>query len=214
MLRCTVLLSFLLTIGACSHNQPIEPGLLSAEEVEKYTPETQFQLANAKRAVLSAEKQYGPNSTQVAVALNSLGMAYKDVGGIRSALTHFRRALSIYELALGEMHLDVATTLENLADIYYSPNNFDVKVPMYRRILTIREKNLGPDHPTLINNLDQLAELYTKENQFDIADPLYERALKLAEKSLPAKDPVLARIKNNIRASKLKRTYLRNLGLG
>ena len=71
----------------------------------------------AKKALEVAEKNVGPNHSDVATSLNSLALLYNTQGHYAQAEPLYKRSLAIREKALGPDHPKVATSLNNLAGL-------------------------------------------------------------------------------------------------
>ena len=69
-----------------------------------------------KRALLIAERNFGPTHPVLAEYFHSLGLAELDQGDYPAARLHFQQALSIYPARYGEWHELVATGYSVMAD--------------------------------------------------------------------------------------------------
>ena len=155
----------------------------------------------AKKALEVAEKNVGPDHTNVAVSLGNLASLYRAQGRYAQAEPLYKRALTMREKALGADHPDVATSLSNLAELYVAQGQYARAEPLYKRALTIREKALGPDHPDVAASLSSLAELYRAQGQYVKAEPLCKRSLTAREKALGPDHPEWPRFSRTWRRS-------------
>jgi CHAT domain-containing protein/Tfp pilus assembly protein PilF len=149
-------------------------------------------LAAAQDELRLSEATFGPESLNLATALNRLGKVYESLNSMSEATAALQRALAIREKALGSDHPDVAESLCWLAHTSWEQGKYADAEQMYRRSLAIREKALGPDHPDVAESLDGLAEVYSVKGRFDEAEPLYRRGLAIREKTLGPEDPEVA----------------------
>jgi serine/threonine-protein kinase len=142
-----------------------------------------------RQALAVLEKAHGPDSPEVAAALNDLGVCYGYRGEMDKAEPLFQRALRIREKALGPKDPKVAATLNNLAFIAISRKRYSEAELLLRRGLAIRTAALPADHPDLAANLEALGVLYEGEDRFSEAEPLQRRALAIEEKALGPDHP-------------------------
>jgi tetratricopeptide (TPR) repeat protein len=145
-----------------------------------------------KQAAAIDEKTWGPESTNVAVNLNNLGLICLDTSRYTEAEPLFKRALAIDEKALGPDNPSVATNLDNLAELYHDEGRYNEAEPLYKRASAIYEKVLGPEDTDLATNLSNLGELYDDEGRYAEAEPLLKRALAIHEKALGPDHPDVA----------------------
>ena len=106
------------------------------------------------------EKQYGPDSPNVARALNVLNFIYRMQGRYAEAEPLAQRALDIREKALGP----IIPMLRNPSPFWGCfieiESRFADAEPLYKRALAINEKALGPDHQYVAQALSNLASFY------------------------------------------------------
>ena len=154
--------------------------------------------ADAQARLAWIEREYGPESLELASALNSIGDSLWRDARHAEAEPLYKRALAIDEKALGPEHPDVATDLNNLASLYHDQGRYAEAEPLYERALAIDEKALGPDHPDVATSLSNLAVLYKAQGRYAEAEPLYERALAIDEKAFGPEHPDVATSLNNL----------------
>jgi tetratricopeptide (TPR) repeat protein len=114
------------------------------------------------QALKAAETVFGPQSQEVALLLNNLGMLLADSGKSQEAGAHLERALAIWESALPSNHPDVARALTNLAAFYCSTGKYSTAEPLFHRALSSAENGLGPENPLLAKILAEYAVLLRK----------------------------------------------------
>jgi CHAT domain-containing protein/Tfp pilus assembly protein PilF len=144
-----------------------------------------------QRAVAIAEKS-GKEDQHLALALVTVGDAYRFQGDLERAKPLYERSLKIYEQVLGPEDLLVADNLDYLADIYRQQHDFDKAEELYRRALEIRKKKLGGEHSSVGASLDNLATLYMANSDYARAEPLYRQALAIRERVLGGEHPDVA----------------------
>jgi CHAT domain-containing protein/Tfp pilus assembly protein PilF len=145
----------------------------------KYTEATPL----AQRLVIIAERESGPDHSNLGSALMMLGSLYDEQARYVEAEPLYKRALTIYEGSYGADHPVVALALANLANLYVRESRYNDAERLYQRSLAIREKALGPDHIDVGQALGSLASLYDDEARYDEAEPLYKRSLAILEKA-------------------------------
>lgn len=139
------------------------------------------------RDVLAAfEREHGPESLQVAAALDLLveSLRHGGKGADPEARLAAERAVRIKESRLGSEHLDVATSVTNLAHLSFETGDFAGARSLYKRALGIREKLLGPDHLEVARSLNGVGNVELSTGNYTAARQCYERALAIRSRTL------------------------------
>ncbi len=126
----------------------------------------------AEKAVDVATKIFGPDSAEVATALNNLAMLHEAQGKYAEAEPLCRRSLTIWEKTLGREHPDVATSLGNIGILYQDRGNHGEALRMFEEALNILKRLALPsDQP---QNL--IANLYLDQEDIVKAEPVVTEA--------------------------------------
>jgi tetratricopeptide (TPR) repeat protein len=135
-----------------------------------------------KQAVAEAE-QLGPDRSELARALDSLGLFYlvRDQGAEADQL--LTRALAVEERASGPESVDVAESLEHLAFVRIERKQYESAEDLARRALAIRERQAGPDDPENDDGLTVLSAVLFMKGELDKAEPFWARLLAIQEKT-------------------------------
>jgi CHAT domain-containing protein/tetratricopeptide (TPR) repeat protein len=152
----------------------------------------------AERSVAVKEKLLGPDHSDVAYSLTSLGIVVRLRGDYPLAKTLFERALAIQEKALGPRHAEVARTLTASAGLAADAGDLRGAQAAYERALSIREEALGPNDPTVADNLNGLGVIRERMGDAGGALQYHQRALEIREKALGAAHPDVAASLNNL----------------
>lgn len=155
--------------------------------------ETLLQKAQAIR-----EQILDPADSDIAIALNDLGVLYLNQGRYQQAEPLLYKALAIRQRVLGSEHPATATTLDNRALLYYSEGKYTDAGRDFVQALQIRQRVLEPYHPDIARSLDHLAQLYTIQGKYDEAEKLYKQALTIQEDLSGLDHPDVARTLNNL----------------
>src|SRR5262249_36564114 len=137
-----------------------------------------------KRGLSIMETAIGPESLDLAHALNRLGTLYEDEGEYAKAEPLLKRALAIREKKLSEQHFDLADSLESLTRLYISKSDYPMAEQLSKRALAIREKVLGPEHPRVADSCHQLAVIYAAKAELAQAIKFQSRANVIREHNL------------------------------
>ncbi|MEE8529753.1 MAG: tetratricopeptide repeat-containing protein [Nitrosomonadaceae bacterium] len=92
----------------------------------------------AKKTHQMAEREFGPDHSNVAASLNNLATLYFVQMQYSQARPLYKRALEIWINALGSKHPDVATGLENLAELQRKTRQDKEAESLEKRAATIR----------------------------------------------------------------------------
>ena len=91
----------------------------------------------AERALAIFEVAYGPDHPSVAIRLNNLAGALRELGHPGQARPLFERALAIAEAVYGPDHPSVAIRLTNLAGILNDLGHPELAQPLFERAMAI-----------------------------------------------------------------------------
>ena len=155
-------------------------------------------LPLVKRSCEIRERVSGPESRDLAEALNSLARIYWIKGEYTQAEELYQRSLAIREKILEPEHPGIAIVLHNLAILYVETSNYAKAEVFYQRALEIMEKALGVDHPNVATCLNNLALVYWHKGDYAKAESLHRRALTIREKALGVDHPDVAASLNNL----------------
>jgi tetratricopeptide (TPR) repeat protein len=133
-----------------------------------------------RNAAVESENVFGPQSIELANALNQLGVAAKYAAEFDAADAAYHRALQI----LGRRRdavLQRADLYHNLGGLEHARRRFAVGEPYARRALAIRAQALGPDSVAAAADKTALAALLEGQRKFLEAELLYREALATFE---------------------------------
>ena len=131
-------------------------------------------------------------------ALNSLALAYTDLGRYDEAEPLFREATEIVINGPGKEYPGYANVLNNLARLLERMGRYDEAEPLFREASDIVAKTRGEDHPEHATNLNNLAELLVRTGRYDEAEPLFRGAIEIIAKVLGKEYPGYASVLNNL----------------
>jgi CHAT domain-containing protein/Tfp pilus assembly protein PilF len=134
------------------------------------------------------EKALSPDHSEVADALNLLGVICTARSDYNRAETLFQRALAIDEKAFGTEHPAAAEILDNMAKNENAKADYAEAERLARKGLALREKTLGPDHFAVSVSLGTLADIFLSKGDYANARTFAERAVAVAAKSYVAED--------------------------
>lgn len=153
-------------------------------------------LQEAEQALQSAiaeAEQLGPESSQLAATLQSLGQLRMQAKEYAAAQEQFERALRMRERTLGREHASLVPTLTALASIHETRGELEPAEELLRRALEINEQQLGAAHPEVATTLHNLAKLLFKRRDFTKADRLLIRLLEI-KRALGKEHPEVAAV--------------------
>jgi len=174
------------------------PSAAQNASLKTYLPEVQrlkqkadwAALEQLARQAMTDLAQLGPETIDVALATDWLGVALFQQGRNAEAEPLFRRALAITEKALGEEDPLTTSNLINVAEVLRVQARYAEAEPLARRALASNEKagrELG-----VAGSLNGLAILLEAQGRFKEAEPLIRRALAIYEKALGPEHPKTA----------------------
>jgi CHAT domain-containing protein/tetratricopeptide (TPR) repeat protein len=152
-----------------------------------------------KRVLTLAERAAGEEaSSNLAQALNSLGIFYSEKGDDEQAEQFFRRALAIAEKIPSDA-ADRAAALNNLGYVYLRRMDYVAAGALFRRAMPLTEgvADTG-SRQSLGSSLEGMARIYEEQGNFKLAQIFYEGALRIVEKAVGKDDPATATSLNNL----------------
>ena len=96
-----------------------------------------------QKALVASERTFGRDAVEVAVLLNSLGVACKYSGRFREAGRHYWRALGIYARLPVSDPAALAALYHNLGGLEHARGRFAQGEPFARRSVALRERASG-----------------------------------------------------------------------
>ncbi len=135
-----------------------------------------------RRVLAIQHHRHGARSSQVAVALNDLGIYHYRRSQYSVALSWLAKALALNQQLHGPMHTEVASVLNNQAAIHVELGHFGTALRLMRRVTAIEQKAYGANDIRIATGLHNLAMTYEKLAQYSRARALYRRALAIEER--------------------------------
>ena len=121
-----------------------------------------------------------------ALALNALGILYKDTARYAAAADTYAAALDLITAHNGSDHASAAALWHNLAGLAYARERPEEAVALARRAVRVRERHLGPDHRLVALDLAVLGAALLEHGSLDEAERTFERAGRIFRRRHPA----------------------------
>lgn len=151
-----------------------------------------------KRAIVMAEKLYGNNHVNTALAYNNIGMLYYNLDDYPQALTCFGKALTIRTTLLGAKHPDVATCYNNMGGIYRKQGYYTEALGCFDKALEIFEQNPSTYGLNIAETYNNKGVVYRYMSHFKEALDCHLKALPIREEILGEGHPDTAISYSNI----------------
>lgn len=168
---------------------------LSRFYLQDKSQDLQKSLDYIRKAAGIQLKILGPQHTEYANTLNSIGLIYSDMAIYDSAMYYYNLVLNIKRIALGEDHISYANTLNNIAVVYELMGDYDKVLPYYEKVLKIKKDNHVKDLATIYCNL---ASQYSNLGGFKDAEEYYLKGLEIRKEIFDATDPRIAAIHSSL----------------
>ena len=172
-----------------STDAELVPSLLNLGDVLVAAVEFAQAIAVTERAVAMSERRAGPDSVDVAGALDHLGDALARAGRYDDAVKAFERSLRLKQKALPETDVAIARTLEDLGLVLQRKGDYDAAGVSLRRAAAIQE-TMDIHHPAYARTLNLVAQQLWFEGRPIESRDASERAVQLAERTLRSRSPV------------------------
>lgn len=118
-----------------------------------------------EKALVMAEKVYGPEHDDVAVVLMHKAGFLRQTGDFERARSAYTRALSIREKKLGVAHLRTAGTSLALAELEAEAGDLKKARGLFEGSVMVFEKTRGPEHPQTAEAHQKHAECLLKAGE-------------------------------------------------
>jgi serine/threonine protein kinase/tetratricopeptide (TPR) repeat protein len=138
------------------------------------------------------ERLSGPNTGEVAEALDDLGDSYRYWGRIADAEPALRRALAIRKALHGEMHVEVAQSTNNLALVLDEQQHYEESEALHREALRIRRAVRGERSAETSNSLSNLGRVLGLRNKYDESEKVLREGLAIRESIFGRVHPLTA----------------------
>ena len=185
-LMVILVVGFLLTMHHPTLAQSLDEATALAQQAIELSRQGHYSEAVplAQRALAIRENTLGPDHSNVAQSLDTLGGLYMKLNRYDEAVSLLERILKIKEKSLGPDHADLAPVLNLLALLYINHQGRYADAELAsKRSLAIREKVLGPNHPDVAQSLNTLGTLYGTLGRYVDAEALLKRSLAIQEKA-------------------------------
>ena len=123
---------------------------------------------------------------------NNMGITYKNLGDIDSAMDHFQTNLELVKKTFGDNHQQLSYVYNSLGGVYYTVGDYVTAGDYYLQAADIVEDNLGRNHSFYAGLLNNAAVCYFGMNDIEKALELFEEAQRIKEQTLGSEHPETA----------------------
>ena len=155
---------------------------------------------NLKRAIELADDRLPPDPIARAMAINGLGILYKDTQRFEQAEQHYRQALYMLEQTLGAEHLELAPLYHNLAGLEHAQDRFSEGEPFARHAIEIRAKHEGLETTGAAGDLAVLGALLLGQRRYAEAEQALQESLTIWQNRYGDKHYEVAVVQHNLAA--------------
>jgi tetratricopeptide (TPR) repeat protein len=141
-------------------------------------------LAAAERAVALWQKA-GPNSLDLAHALQSHARILGGLELFEQAQHHAEIALGIHEQQLGSEHPEVARSCKYIGDFLMMRGRYTEARPYYERAVAIAERSIGHESREIIGMYNGLGVVFERQGHSEEALRYYRDAIAIGERLRP-----------------------------
>jgi tetratricopeptide (TPR) repeat protein len=155
---------------------------------------------NIKRAIELADDRLPPDPIARAMAINDLGILYKDTQRFEQAEEHYRQALHLLEQTLGPDRLELAPPYHNLAGLEHAQERFTEGEPFARHAIEIRAKHEGLETTGAAGDLAVLGALLLGQRRYAEAEQALQESLTIWQNRYGEKHYEVAVVRHNLAA--------------
>ncbi|GKZ65925.1 hypothetical protein AnigIFM50267_010283 [Aspergillus niger] len=117
-----------------------------------------------------------PLSRELLVALDSLGLVYRNQSKYKEAEEIHEKVLAVKQNRVGPEDPSTLDTTHHLAELYSSQGMLEKAKKMYERVLSGRTSMLGQSHPSTLSTMDKLGTVYLGLGELNDAMDYCQRA--------------------------------------
>ncbi|CAF1285138.1 unnamed protein product [Rotaria sordida] len=133
--------------------------------------------ATATSALKIFENNYDTDHQLEAIAMNSIGLLYRDEKECQIALKYLNQALGMYQRILPSQYPDIASCLGNIGLVYEDLKDYEQAFAYYYRAFEIDKNILPSDHPNLMDDLNRIIDIYMKKGEDQNAMEFYQNII-------------------------------------
>jgi tetratricopeptide (TPR) repeat protein len=134
------------------------------------------------------------------MALNGLGIVFKDTQRFEQAGQHYQQALMLLQQTLGPNDLELAPLYHNLAGLQHAQDHFVEGEPLARRALELRAAHKGLETTAAAADLAVLGALLLGQHRYTEAETVLERSLAIWQGRYGHHHYEVAVVKHNLAA--------------
>ncbi len=145
-----------------------------------------------KEALDLMRKHYGPNNSEVALAVNRLAFLHYERRNFTEAEHLYRSALLVQRQILDEPHGDIAQTLHNLGSLLAAKEEYENARVYYEQALEMRQAIYGEVHPSVALTANGYSFLLQRIGDMEMAEEMASMALDIRRKIYGNGNPIIA----------------------
>ena len=137
------------------------------------------------REAVEIRRRTGAPETDIANALNTLGLTLIDLNRYPEAAARLNEALSIFRRTVGNVNQGVASCLNNLAIIHDLQGDLAGAIACYRQALAVQLKLHGESNQSVALVMVDLSNSLADQGDYAEAEALARRSLEIRRKVFP-----------------------------
>ena len=141
---------------------------------------------------------YGEKHSKVAICLNNVGSAHKELEEYSKAIESHEKANEIFSGLSGEPNQANALSFNNLGLIYCKRGELNKAVHFYNQAYEIYRKKYGEEDPRLSTTLNNLGRAYSLAGKHEESIKKLKKADEIYRKKYGEQNPLIAAILNNL----------------
>ncbi|MEX0823664.1 MAG: CHAT domain-containing tetratricopeptide repeat protein [Balneolaceae bacterium] len=115
---------------------------------------------------------------------NNIGISYRRLGNLKSAMSHYQSGLKIAREAYGPDHTELAYLYNSIGSVHYTNGDIGTAAEFFLKSAAIFETNFGVNNELVAGALNNAALCYIELGDLDNATRQLERAQQIKEEIL------------------------------
>jgi tetratricopeptide (TPR) repeat protein len=151
-----------------------------------------------RESIVIAEKHYGPNHRETAVAYTNLAACLRRQTKLSDAIEFCKKAMAAFSAMNAEESREAAYAYSESGFVHRLLKQLPEAERLFTRSLEVLRKIFPGDHPSIADTLDRLAMLRKDQERFDEAKQLCQQALDIRKAKLGPEHPLTKASEENL----------------
>lgn len=171
-----------LAVEKTNENHPLVAYIIHKKGVYLYSKDEEAAIFTFKKALDIRQSTLGNAHSEVGNSFYTIGITYKKIAQIESAIEYLKLGLDTY--AKAKDSIGISKCYEQLGSSYTLLNEYETAEGYYYSMIEILKKTYHTNHPRIARLNNFLGVLKIKQNQFEAAYNYLKKSIQIYEKNI------------------------------